>query len=36
MEYLKGLCNGNASLIDVKGLYGKDKALKAGFNYWRL
>ncbi|MEK7865010.1 MAG: nucleotide sugar dehydrogenase [Nitrospirota bacterium] len=36
MEYLKGLCNSNASLIDVKGIYGKDEALKAGLNYWRL
>ena len=36
MEYLKGLCNSDASLIDVKGLYGKDDALKAGLNYWRL
>ena len=36
MEYLKGLCNSNASLIDVKGIYQKDEALKAGLNYWRL
>ncbi|MFZ3122464.1 MAG: nucleotide sugar dehydrogenase [Thermodesulfovibrionales bacterium] len=36
MEYLKGLCNSNASLIDVKGIYRKDEALKAGLNYWRL
>ncbi|MBA3071693.1 MAG: nucleotide sugar dehydrogenase, partial [Nitrospirae bacterium] len=34
MEYLKGLCNSNASLIDVKGIYRKDEALKAGLNYW--
>ena len=36
MEYLKCLCNSNASLIDVKGIYRKDEALKAGLNYWRL
>ena len=36
MEYLKGLCNSNASLIDVKGIYRKDEALEAGLNYWRL
>ncbi len=36
MEYLKGLCSSNASLIDVKGIYRKDEALKAGLNYWRL
>lgn len=36
IEYLKGLCNSNASLIDVKGIYRKDEALKAGINYWRL
>lgn len=36
MEYLKGLCNSNASLIDVKGIYRKDEALLAGLNYWRL
>ncbi|MDO8747236.1 MAG: nucleotide sugar dehydrogenase [Thermodesulfovibrionales bacterium] len=36
MEYLKGLCNSNASIIDVKGIYRKNEALKAGLNYWRL
>ena len=36
MEYLKGLCNSNASLIDVRGIYRKDEALEAGLNYWRL
>lgn len=36
MEYLMELCNSNASLIDVKGVYEKNEALKAGFNYWRL
>ena len=36
IEYLKGLCSSNASLIDVKGIYRKDEALKAGLNYWRL
>lgn len=36
MEYLKGLCNSNASIIDVKGIYRKDEALEAGLNYWRL
>jgi len=34
--YLKRLCNSNALLIDIKGIYKKDDALKAGFNYWRL
>ena len=36
MEYLKSLCNSNASIIDVKGIYRKDEALKAGLSYWRL
>ena len=36
MKYLKGLCNSNASLIDVRGIYRKDEALEAGLNYWRL
>jgi len=36
MRYLKGLCNGSALLMDIKGLYQKDAALKAGFDYWRL
>jgi len=36
MKYLKSLCNSNAFLIDVKGMYKKDEALNAGVNYWRL
>ncbi|MDO9287187.1 MAG: hypothetical protein Q7T83_00190, partial [Thermodesulfovibrionales bacterium] len=36
LEYLKGLCNSNPLLIDVKGLYKKEAALSAGLNYWRL
>ncbi len=36
IEYLKGLCNGNSFLIDIKGIYKKDEALSAGLNYWRL
>ncbi|MEK7332592.1 MAG: nucleotide sugar dehydrogenase [Nitrospirota bacterium] len=36
LKYLKGLCNSNPLLIDVKGLYKKEAALSAGLNYWRL
>lgn len=36
LEKLRGLCNKNPLLIDVKGLYKKEAALSAGLNYWRL
>lgn len=36
IDYLKGLCNGNAVLIDVKNVFDKKAAKLAGFNYWRL
>jgi hypothetical protein len=28
--------NSNPVLIDVKGIYDKEKAIKNGFLYWRL
>jgi UDP-N-acetyl-D-galactosamine dehydrogenase len=36
-EYKK-LMNGRGKpvLIDIKGLYNRDKAIKEGFLYWRL
>jgi UDP-N-acetyl-D-galactosamine dehydrogenase len=36
LSYLKGLCNGNPVLIDVKSFFKREQALKAGFKYWRL
>ena len=36
LGHLKKLCNGNPVLIDVKALYQNNKAIKAGFHYWRL
>ncbi|MCK5512420.1 MAG: nucleotide sugar dehydrogenase [Thermodesulfovibrionia bacterium] len=36
LGHLKKLCNGNPVLIDVKALYQSNKAIKAGFHYWRL
>ncbi|MBI5205636.1 MAG: nucleotide sugar dehydrogenase [Nitrospirae bacterium] len=36
LKKLRGLCNNNPLLIDVKGLYKKEAALSAGLNYWRL
>jgi len=36
LDYLKKLCNGNPVLIDVKALFKRDTAIKAGFHYWRL
>lgn len=36
LEYLKSLCSNSCVLIDVKGIYNKEKASKRGFNYWRL
>ncbi len=33
---MKNFCNGNPVLIDVKALYKKEDAVKAGFNYWSL
>lgn len=36
LEYLKSLCSNPCVLIDVKGIYNKDKSLETGFNYWRL
>ncbi len=35
-KYLKSLCSNPCVLIDVKGVYNKEDALKKGFNYWRL
>ncbi|MEZ0322721.1 MAG: UDP binding domain-containing protein [Hydrogenothermaceae bacterium] len=32
----KGIMNTNPVLIDVKGIYNKEKAEKEGFIYWRL
>ncbi|WP_345782861.1 UDP binding domain-containing protein [Venenivibrio stagnispumantis] len=32
----KELMGNNPVLIDVKGLYNKEKAIKEGFLYWRL
>jgi UDP-N-acetyl-D-galactosamine dehydrogenase len=28
--------NSNPVLIDIKGIYDKEKAIKNGFLYWRL
>ena len=36
LGYLKKLCNGNPVLIDVKALFKREDAIKAGFHYWRL
>ena len=36
LAYLKKLCNGNPVLIDVKTLFKREDAIKAGFHYWRL
>lgn len=36
LGYLKKLCNGNPVLIDVKALFKREEAIKAGFHYWRL
>lgn len=36
LGYLKKLCNGNPVLIDVKVLFKREPAIKAGFHYWRL
>jgi|Deesub1362A_J573_1020465.scaffolds.fasta_scaffold00173_31 UDP-N-acetyl-D-galactosamine dehydrogenase len=36
LRYLRGLCNGNPVLIDVKAFFKKEQAIRAGFNYWRL
>ncbi|MBI4688569.1 MAG: nucleotide sugar dehydrogenase [Nitrospirae bacterium] len=36
LKDLKKLCNGRPVLIDIKSVIDKDKAQKAGFNYWRL
>ncbi|MCX7738955.1 MAG: nucleotide sugar dehydrogenase [Hydrogenothermaceae bacterium] len=35
-KVFKDLMNSNPVLIDVKGLYSKEKALEEGFIYWRL
>ncbi|WP_342749502.1 UDP binding domain-containing protein [Persephonella hydrogeniphila] len=35
-EYKRLMKNGKPVLIDIKGLYNKEKALKEGFLYWRL
>ncbi|MEE8329088.1 MAG: nucleotide sugar dehydrogenase [Thermodesulfovibrionia bacterium] len=34
--YLKKLCKKNPVLVDVKAFFDREKAVKAGFNYWRL
>jgi UDP-N-acetyl-D-galactosamine dehydrogenase len=36
LQYLKKLCNGNPVLIDIKSVFEKTPAEKAGFHYWRL
>ncbi len=36
LSYLKKLCNGDPVLIDVKALFKRENAIKAGFHYWRL
>ncbi|GAB4536386.1 MAG: nucleotide sugar dehydrogenase [Thermodesulfovibrionia bacterium] len=36
LNYLKGLCNGSPVLIDVKAIFKRGDAVKAGFSYWRL
>ncbi len=35
-KYFKDISKNNPILIDVKGLYNKEKAIKEGFLYWRL
>lgn len=35
-KYFKEISKNNPILIDVKGLYNKEKAIKEGFLYWRL
>ena len=36
LAYLKKLCNGNPVLIDVKTIFKREEAIKAGFHYWGL
>nr|WP_299237624.1 nucleotide sugar dehydrogenase [Sulfurihydrogenibium sp.] len=36
LSFYKNLMNSNPVLIDVKGIYDKEKAIKNGFLYWRL
>ncbi len=36
LKYLRRLCKGNPVLIDVKAFFEREKAVKAGFQYWRL
>jgi len=33
---LKKLCSDPCNLIDIKGLYSREKALEKGIIYWRL
>ncbi|MBI5050087.1 MAG: nucleotide sugar dehydrogenase [Nitrospirae bacterium] len=36
LKYLRKLCNSRPVLIDIKSVFAKEEAIKAGFNYWRL
>jgi len=36
LSFYKSLMNSNSVLIDIKGIYDKEKAIKNGFLYWRL
>ncbi|MBI4837665.1 MAG: nucleotide sugar dehydrogenase [Nitrospirae bacterium] len=36
LGYFKKLCNSKSVLIDIKSVFKKEMAVKAGFNYWRL
>jgi len=36
LSFYKNLMNSNPVLIDIKGIYDKEKAIKNGFLYWRL
>jgi len=36
LGYLSNLCKENPVLIDIKSIFKKDDAVKAGFKYWRL
>jgi UDP-N-acetyl-D-galactosamine dehydrogenase len=36
LTFYKNLMNSNPVLIDIKGIYDKEKAIKNGFLYWRL
>lgn len=36
LNFYKSIMNYNPVLIDIKGIYDKEKAIKQGFLYWRL